>query len=101
MEYWQKAVYKSKRWKEVTRPAVYEKAEGICFFCGKLILKRWTVHHKEELSELNYRDEKIAFGIDNLELCHSKCHNIHHERFLGKQSIVKSDLEIDYSRRKI
>lgn len=101
MEYWKKKIYLSRYWKEEIRPKVYEKSNGICFFCGKLILKRWTCHHKIELTEQNYMIEEIAFGLDNLVLCHSDCHNQHHERFGFKASIVENDLEINYGRRKV
>jgi 5-methylcytosine-specific restriction endonuclease McrA len=95
-----KYIYKTKLWEE-TRKAVIARDKGICFFCGKLISKRATVHHKEELNEDNYTDFDVAFNMDNLVVCHAECHNEHHERFGYKHSIVKDDLTIDYSRRKV
>lgn len=99
MEHYQRAIYKSKQWQEV-RKAVIDRDKSICFFCGKIINRRATVHHKEELSEDNYTDWNIAYNMDNLVACHSDCHNQHHERFGFKGSIVNDDLTIDYSRRK-
>ena len=93
-------LYKTKLWKE-TRKAVIERDKGICFFCGKLITKRATVHHKEELDETNYTDFDIAFNMDNLVACHSYCHDEHHHRFGYKDTIVNDDLTIDYSRRRV
>lgn len=93
-----KRVYKTKLWQE-TRKAVIERDRAICFFCGKIITKRPTVHHKEELNEENFTDFDIAFNMDNLVACHAECHNIYHERFGYKGSIVNNDLTIDYSRR--
>lgn len=99
METYQKAVYKSKLWKEV-RLAVIDRDKGICYFCGKIINRKATVHHLEELNEENYTNYDIAYNMDNLVACHSDCHNIHHERFGYKGSIVNDDLSIDYSKRK-
>lgn len=99
MEYYQEVVYKNPRWQSV-RNAVIKRDRDICYFCGKLILKRRTIHHLIEIDENNYSDENIAFNLDNLVECHDECHNIHHERFGYKQSIVNDDLTIDYSKRK-
>lgn len=98
MEYWQKAVYKHPNWKYI-RQAVIQRDRDICYFCGKLILKRRTIHHKIEINENNYSDPEIAFSLDNLVECHDTCHNLYHDRF-GKPSIVNEDLSIDYSKRK-
>lgn len=94
-------IYKTKYWREVIRPQVLDRDKCICYFCGKVIGKRATVHHLQELNENNYTDYDIAFGLDNLVACHSYCHDYHHERFGYKHSIVNDDLSIDYSRRKI
>ena len=59
------------------------------------------MHHKEELSEDNYTNYDIAFGLDNLVACHPDCHDQHHLRFGYKGTIVNDDLSIDYSKRKI
>ena len=93
-------IYKTKLWKE-TRKAVIERDKGICFFCGKLITKRATVHHIEELDETNYTNFDIAFNMENLVACHSYCHDEHHHRFGYKDTIVNDDLTIDYSRRRV
>lgn len=95
-----KRIYKTKLWQE-TRKAVIERDRAICFFCGKIVAKRATVHHKEELNEENYTDFDVAFNLDNLVCCHPECHNFHHERFGYKHGIVNDDLTIDYSRRHI
>ena len=98
MKYWQEAVYKNPRW-EYLRQQVIKRDRDICYFCGKLILKKRTIHHIVEIDEQNYSDENIAFNLDNLVECHDECHDRHHKRFY-KQSIVNDDLEIDYSKRK-
>lgn len=94
-----KKIYKTRYWRDVIRPAVIDRDKGICFFCGKLIKKRATIHHIEELNEENYNDYDIAFGLDNLVACHSYCHDYHHKRFGYKESIVCDDLSINYARR--
>lgn len=97
MEYWKAQVYKDPRWAYV-RKAVIKRDRDICYFCGKLITKRRTIHHKVELTEQNYSDPEVAFNLDNLVECHCDCHNAHHGRF-SKPTIVNKDLEIDYMKR--
>lgn len=99
MRYYQKQVYKNPKWKYI-RKAVIERDRDICYFCGKLILKKRTIHHLQEIDENNYSDENIAFNLENLVEVHDECHNLHHEMFGYKQSIVDDDLNIDYSKRK-
>lgn len=98
MKYFQKRVYKDPRWKYI-REAVINRDRDICYFCGKLILKKRTIHHLNEIDENNYSDENIAFNLDNLVEVHEECHNLHHEMFGYKDTIVNDDLEIDYSKR--
>lgn len=98
MKYFQKRVYKDPRWKYI-REAVINRDRDICYFCGKLILKKRTIHHLNEIDENNYSDENIAFNLDNLVEVHEECHNLHHKAFGYKDTIVNDDLEIDYSKR--
>lgn len=93
-----KKLYKTKRW-QMTRQAVIDRDKDICFFCGRLILERRTIHHKEEVNEENWLDESVAYNLDNLVECHADCHDYHHERFGFKKTIVNKDLSIDYERR--
>lgn len=92
-------VYKTTRWKKI-RQAVIDRDKDICYFCHRLILKRRTIHHLQELNEENWNDEEIAYNLDNLVECHSDCHDWHHARFGYKASIVNTDLSIDYSKRR-
>lgn len=94
-----KKVYKTKYWQKV-RQMVIARDKDICFFCGKLVLNRRTIHHKEELNEENWQNFDIAYNIENLVECHAECHDLHHQRFGYKSSIVNEDLSIDYGRRK-
>lgn len=99
MKSYQKAVYKTPRWAYI-RKAVIQRDKDICYFCGKLILRKRTIHHLQEIDEDNYSDDNIAFNLENLVECHNTCHDIHHQRF-SKQSIVNDDLSIDYEKRKV
>lgn len=95
-----KKVYKTKLWQE-TRKAVIERDRSICYFCGKIVTGRPTVHHLIELTEENYTDFDIAYNMNNLVTCHPECHDEAHSRF-SKQTIVDPfTLEIDYTRRKV
>lgn len=97
MEYYQKMVYKNPKWQKV-RQAVIKRDRDICYFCGKLILKKRTIHHLIEIDEHNYSDENIAFNLDNLVECHADCHDQYHGRF-SKPTMVNKNLDIDYSKR--
>lgn len=92
-----KKIYKTDLWDEI-RQEVIKRDGNVCYFCGKIIKKRATVHHLKELNEENYTDYDIAYGLDNLVVCHPDCHNQHHERF-SKRSIVNNDLSINYEKR--
>lgn len=92
-------VYKTARWKKI-RQAVIDRDKDICYFCHRLILKRRTIHHLQELNEENWNDEEVAYNLDNLVECHDDCHNIHHRRWGYKESVVNTDLSIDYSKRR-
>lgn len=92
-------VYKTARWKKI-RQAVIDRDKDICYFCHRLILKRRTIHHLQELNEENWNDEEVAYNLDNLVECHSDCHDWHHERMGYKKSLVNTDLSIDYSKRR-
>ncbi len=97
-------IYESDYWKDVIRPTIIKRDKGICQICHKLILRKWTIHHIIELTDENYTDPKIAYGLDNLILVCSKCHNkLHPEKLhkeIEKQTIVNDDLTINYSKRK-
>ena len=102
MNSYQKAVYKDPRWAYI-RKAVIMRDRDICHFCGKLILKKRTIHHIIEINETNYSDPQIAFNLDNLVECHKECHDRYHDRFktcLTKPTIVTDELDIDYRKRK-
>lgn len=99
MEYWKAQVYKDPRWAYL-RKAVIKRDRDICYFCGKLITKRRTIHHIIELTPDNYSDPMVAFNLDNLVECHCDCHNQHHDRW-GKPTIVNAKLDIDYSKRRV
>lgn len=92
-------VYKTARWKKI-RQAVIDRDKDICYFCHRLILKRRTIHHLQELNEENWSDEEVAYNLDNLVECHDDCHNIWHKRWGYKESVVNTDLSIDYSKRR-
>lgn len=93
-----KKIYKNSKWEKV-RQFVITRDKGICFFCGKLVLKKWTIHHIKEINEENVNDENITYNPNNLVLSHSDCHDMHHRRFGYKKVIVNDDLNIDYGRR--
>ena len=95
-----KQIYKTKLWQE-TRRAVIERDRAICYFCGKVIGKRATVHHIKELNEENFTDFDIAYNMDNLVCCHHECHRRHHKLCGYKATIVNDDLTINYEMRKV
>lgn len=98
MKNYQRAVYQNPMW-QICRDAVIKRDRDICYFCGRLILKKRTIHHLVEINEENFNDPNIAFNLDNLVECHKGCHDAYHDRF-SKPTIVNKDLDIDYSKRK-
>lgn len=61
-------LYNTKRWQEV-KEYVIERDKGRCQECGKLIVGRFIIHHKELANQSNF------FNTDILELVCQKCHN--------------------------
>ena len=100
MEEKHKQIYKTKLWEE-TRKAVIERDRAICYFCGKIITGRPTVHHLIELTDENFTDFDIAYNMNNLVTCHADCHNSAHGRFSKPTIVNPYSLEIDYSKRKV
>ena len=83
--------YNGADWKEARRLAILRNIEThggslVCEWCGRPIVRKGDciVHHKEELTELNWMDHAIAYGQDNLMCVHMRCHNeIHGKGFYG------------------
>lgn len=79
--------YKSKEWESFRQVIIAERTKDdgyvYCEHCGKPILKPYDtiVHHKEELTEVNVNDYKIALNPENMMVVHFRCHNEIHERF--------------------
>ena len=55
------------------KQAVYIRQGGICNHCHKKPIEH--THHIIELTEENYQDPLIAYGLDNLEGLCFDCHN--------------------------
>lgn len=66
--------YSSKKWKDV-RDYVKRRDRMICQNCGKVITGRYIVDHITPVTHDNYRDWKIAYNPDNLQLLCQSCHN--------------------------
>lgn len=66
-------VYDKKSIWRKCRELVIIREGGICNRCKKRPVEE--IHHIIELTEDNYTDPKIAYGLDNLEGLCSKCHN--------------------------
>lgn len=72
--------YQSHTWRRC-RQAYAASVGGLCERCKSLgiITAGRVVHHKIELTEKNYKDEKIAYGFDNLMLLCQSCHEQVHK----------------------
>lgn len=75
------AVYESRRW-ERTRRLYLESKHYICEICGRV---GNTVHHKIPLTADNLHDERIAYGVENLQCLCLECHNKVHNRFKAQE----------------
>jgi 5-methylcytosine-specific restriction endonuclease McrA len=75
----QEAFYKSHKWRQV-RNAYFKHARGLCEIClSKGLIKQGEiVHHKIEMDPEKIHNERLAYGVDNLQLvcreCHAKLH---------------------------
>jgi hypothetical protein len=78
--------YRSKEWANLVTVLRLERltADGelICEYCGKPITHKYDCigHHKEPLTEQNYKRAEIALNPDNIALVHHRCHNKIHDR---------------------
>jgi 5-methylcytosine-specific restriction protein A len=83
-------VYKTPKW-EAARQAVIARAHGLCEEClrhGRIEAGK-EVHHIIELTEENWRDWRVAYDPDNLELLCADCHNQKHGRCTGLAAFVE------------
>lgn len=101
---WQKKkndFYSSGAWKR-TRELIRKRDKMICQRCHKLVTEKGIVHHIKHLTPQNIDDLEISLNPSNLEFVCDECHKkIHDKGFKNKQkdSFVKDDLTIDYSKR--
>ena len=78
--------YSSKAWEKFRQVVINErlndKGFSVCEYCGKPIVKPYDVilHHKEELTEENFRDSLISLNPENIMIVHHKCHNYIHNK---------------------
>lgn len=86
------AFYTSAAW-EKARKAYIQSVNGLCERClaKGLITSGKIVHHKEHLTEENYKKPEIAFNFDNFELLCQKCHNEEHHQRKGKRYKFSDD----------
>lgn len=77
----QNAFYKSHKWQDV-RNTYFKKAKGLCEVClSKGLIKQGEiVHHIIEMNSENIKNEKLAYGFDNLQLVCRDCHKEIHEK---------------------
>lgn len=79
--------YRSEPWARLLAQLKTERLdqEGnlICEYCGRPIVRAYDIigHHKQELTEENFRDATIALNPANVALVHHACHNRIHDRF--------------------
>ena len=74
-----RAKYNCSKWKKV-RNLKKLQVNGLCERCfKKRIYKEGViVHHKKEITEDNYMDDDLMYGLDNLELLCMDHHNEEH-----------------------
>lgn len=80
--------YNSQDWRNLRQRLMIErtnKQDGAlyCEYCHKPILKPYDciAHHKEELTENNYRNSAISLNPSNIMLVHHQCHQRIHRKF--------------------
>lgn len=83
---WQKAGrYARKRAKELFP------GRKTCFLCGKRIVGKYQVHHKDE-NHYNNDD-------DNLSCVHPTCHTVYHHRGKKRSATTRAKISASNSRR--
>lgn len=64
-----------------------DKTTGVllCEYCHKPIVRPYEciAHHKQELTESNYKDSSISLNPSNIMLVHHQCHQKIHKKFLA------------------
>lgn len=75
--------YKSKRWQKLRKQKMLLNP-----FCERCLDKGkynsvYIIHHKEYITDKNYKDDNVFFNIDNTESLCQECHNKEH--FAEKQ----------------
>ena len=83
--------YNSKHWKNVR--IQYIMRHPLCECCLKEFSRE--VHHKIHLTPENVKDDKIAFGADNLEALCTECHNNKHNRFVKSKAACDENITFD------
>lgn len=83
--------YQSDEWIATRERIIAERlvnGEVICEYCHKPIYKKYDIilHHKIELTEMNYQDVKVSLNPDNIMIVHHACHNKIHNNFGKKHS---------------
>lgn len=70
--------YKSKKWQKLRKQKLI--LDPFCERCLKknIYSATYFIHHKEYVTDKNYKDDEIFFNIDNLESLCKKCHNEEH-----------------------
>lgn len=74
--------YKSARWKKLRIMKLA--LNPLCERCQAKGISNsaYIIHHKEYITDKNYKDDNIFFDINNLE---SLCQGCHNEEHFGKQ----------------
>lgn len=79
--------YRSKEWLLFRLGVIADRTNDdgvvVCEHCGKPIVRQYDIiaHHKEPLTERNFRDAGVALNPDNIMLVHHVCHNHIHNKF--------------------
>lgn len=71
--------YNCEKWKKV-RKLKRISVNGLCERCyeeGKITPGK-IVHHREHITDENYMDDDLMYGLENLEFLCDKCHKIEH-----------------------
>lgn len=74
-----RAKYNCSKWLKVRKLKI-SKANGLCERCLKerIYKEGAIVHHKIEITDKNYNNDELMYGLDNLELVCYEHHNQEH-----------------------
>lgn len=91
--------YQTQMWRNTSK-YIFQRDQGICQLCGKVISGRYTVHHIIPLTPQNMHLDQYAYSEHNLQTLHLECHSRLHllEKYANRDDYI-CGTEVDFEKR--